>query len=283
MDKNPKNNPGCEALASTATKRYMDIPCESERSQQQSRRGDFEDSKERLDVEMVKRNLVKSRAIATRLISERQVLVAGVPATKANQQVTVDTKIKLISTPKFVGRGGEKLAAALSAFSINPKGLVALDVGSSTGGFTDCLLQADAKKVYAVDVGTNQLDSTLKKDTRVTLMEQTDIRKVTSLPDMIDLSVIDVSFISLTKVLPSVSKLVKKAGTIIALIKPQFETGPDSKNRAGVIVDTTIRENALESVLDFAKEIGLEIINTIPSPVAGGEGNLEYLVHLKNN
>ena len=151
--------------------------------------------------------------------------------------MTADAKIELLSTPKFVGRGGEKLAAALSAFNVNPKDLIALDVGSSTGGFTDCLLQAGAQKVYAVDVGTDQFDPTLKKDPRVVLMEQTDIRNVTSLPDPIDLAVIDVSFISLTKVLPAASKLVKKSGAIIALIKPQFETSPESKNRAGVIVD----------------------------------------------
>lgn len=238
--------------------------------------------KERLDVEMVRRGLVKSRAVAVRLISDKQVLVAGIPATKASQQVTTDSKIELLSTPQFVGRGGEKLAAALSAFSIDPAGLTVLDVGSSTGGFTDCLLQASAQRVYAVDVGTNQFDSELKKDARVVLMEQTDIRNVTSLPDPIDLAVIDVSFISLTKVLPAVSKLVKKSGTIIALVKPQFETSPDSKNRAGVIVDEKIREQALQSVLTFAKEIGLHTIHTIPSPVAGGEGNLEYLVHFKN-
>ncbi|MEK9131823.1 MAG: TlyA family RNA methyltransferase [Patescibacteria group bacterium] len=238
--------------------------------------------KERLDVEMVKRGLVKSRAVAVRLISEKQVLVAGAPATKTNQQVTADAKIELLSTPKFVGRGGEKLAAALSAFNVNPKDLIALDVGSSTGGFTDCLLQAGAQKVYAVDVGTDQFDPTLKKDPRVVLMEQTDIRNVTSLPDPIDLAVIDVSFISLTKVLPAASKLVKKSGAIIALIKPQFETSPESKNRAGVIVDEKIREQALQSVLTFVKEIGLHTVNTIPSPVAGGEGNFEYLVHFKN-
>lgn len=239
--------------------------------------------KERLDIEMVKRGLVKSRAVAVRLISEKQVLVAGVPAVKASQQVTIDTKIELLSTPKFVGRGGEKLAAALCTFDINPKDLTALDVGSSTGGFTDCLLQAGAQKVYAVDVGTDQFDPTLKIDSRVILMEQTDIRNVTALPDEIDLAVIDVSFISLTKVLPAVLQLVKKSGSIIALVKPQFETGPDSKNRAGVIVDTHVRENALQSVLAFVREIGLEVVGTTPSPITGGEGNLEYLVHLKNN
>lgn len=282
MHKNPKNNSGCEALASSATKTYIEIRCGTERSQQQSRQGDFEDSKERLDVEMVKRGLVKSRAVAVRLISEKQVLVAGVLAVKASQQVTADTKIELLSTPKFVGRGGEKLAAALSAFSIDPKNFIALDVGSSTGGFTDCLLQAGAQKVYAVDVGTDQFDLTLKNDPRVILMEQTDIRNVTPLPNPIDLAVIDVSFISLTKVLPAISKLVRKSAPIIALIKPQFETSPESKNRAGVIVDEKIREQALQSVLAFAKEIGLQVINTFPSPVTGGEGNLEYLAYFKN-
>ncbi|MDQ1351458.1 MAG: rRNA (cytidine1920-2-O)/16S rRNA (cytidine1409-2-O)-methyltransferase, partial [Acidobacteriota bacterium] len=163
---------------------------------------------------------------------------------------------------------------------VNVNGIVALDVGASTGGFTDCLLQHGASLVYAVDVGHNQLSPKIKNDPRVIVFEHTDIRKLERLPRQVDLVVIDVSFISLRLVLPVVIRFMKPIGTIIALIKPQFEAGPHCVNKKGVIKNQTIREKTVQEFLQWIQGQGWTVLNFIPSPILGGEGNMEYLVHL---
>lgn len=237
----------------------------------------------RLDILITERRLVKSRSIALDLIRKGKVLVNGEIISKASKDFTdsPDLKIEILEQPKYVGRGGLKLEHALKEFKINPAGLTCLDVGSSTGGFTDCLLQQGAAKVIAVDVGTVQFDTELKKDSRIILMEQTDIRNVKNLPDKIDLAVIDVSFISLELILESVKKLLKTNGQIIALVKPQFETQKEDKNKSGIVKTDEIREKVIEKIRNFCNEIGLETLGVIESPILGGSGNKEYLILLQ--
>ena len=237
----------------------------------------------RLDVLLTERKLAKSRSVALDLIKNSKVKVSGEIITKAAKDFTdsPDLNIEILEQPKFVGRGGLKLEKALTEFKINPADLTCLDVGSSTGGFTDCLLKQGAKKVYAVDVGTDQFDNELKKDSRVILMEQTDIRNIENLPEKIDLAVIDVSFISLKIILPATVNLLKKDGKIIALIKPQFETRKEDKNRSGIVKTDKIREQVLENIKDFCQKINLKIISITNSPILGGSGNKEYLILLQ--
>ena len=187
----------------------------------------------RLDTLLTEKKLVRSRNLAVTLIKDSKVLVNGEIITKPAKDFTNpdNLHIKILEQPKYVGRGGLKLEKALIEFKINPINLIALDVGSSTGGFTDCLLQNGAKKIYSVDVGTDQFDSKLKKDPRIILMEKTDIRNVKTLPEAPDLAVIDVSFISLKLILEKVKNLLKNNSKIIALVKPQFETSPIEKNK----------------------------------------------------
>jgi 23S rRNA (cytidine1920-2'-O)/16S rRNA (cytidine1409-2'-O)-methyltransferase len=237
----------------------------------------------RLDILLTAEKLVKSRNVATDLIKKGLVTVNGEIITKPAKDFldSADIRIEILEQPKYVGRGGLKLEKALSEFNVNPKGLVVLDVGSSTGGFTDCLLQNGAQKVYAIDVGTEQFDSELKNDKRVVLMEQTDIRSIKTLPNRIDLAVIDVSFISLELILESVKNLLKKEGWIIALIKPQFETNKTSKNKSGIVKTDKIREEVLKKIGNYCLKIGLKTIKITASPILGGSGNKEYLILLQ--
>lgn len=237
----------------------------------------------RLDTLITERKLVKSRSVALDLIKKGKVMVGGEIITKASKDFNdvPELKIEILEQPKYVGRGGLKLEKALTEFKINPADLVCLDVGSSTGGFTDCLLQNGARKIYAVDVGTDQFDPELKKDSRVVLMEQTDIRAVQNLPEKASLAVIDVSFISLELVLESVKNLLKKDGQIIALVKPQFETIKEAKNKSGVVKNDDFRKKVLENIKTFCQKIDLEIIGATDSPILGGSGNKEYLLLLQ--
>lgn len=236
----------------------------------------------RLDVILVRRGLVETRERAQWLIENGQVQVEGKVVTKPSFRVSPEADIRLLGTLPYVSRGGFKLEAALKSFGVNPEGWVALDVGASTGGFTDCLLQHGAQRVYAVDVGHSQLAPRLKQDPRVVLYEDTDIRHLSTLPELVDLAVIDVSFISLRQVIPSVLPFLKpQKGQIIALIKPQFETGSSHLVRKGVIRDPGLRQKMVEELLLWFQEQGLEILGFIPSPIPGGDGNIEYLVHLK--
>jgi 23S rRNA (cytidine1920-2'-O)/16S rRNA (cytidine1409-2'-O)-methyltransferase len=239
----------------------------------------------RIDILITDRKLVKSRSIALDLIKKGKVIVNGEVITKASKDFTdsPDLKIEILEQPKYVGRGGLKLEQALAEFKIKPADFICLDVGSSTGGFTDCLLQHGAKKVYAVDVGTDQLDETLKNNPRVISLEQTDIRNVKkdTLGEEIDLVVIDVSFISLEAILPATVNLLKNNGQIIALVKPQFETKKEAKNKSGIVRTDEIREQVLENIKNYCQKISLKILGITDSPILGGSGNKEYLIWLQ--
>jgi 23S rRNA (cytidine1920-2'-O)/16S rRNA (cytidine1409-2'-O)-methyltransferase len=239
------------------------------------------DDKKRLDIEIFERKLVESRRIAVDLIESGKVFVDSKQITKPSQKVSSGQKIEVTEIPKYVSRAGLKLEGALEDFNINPNGLIVLDVGSSTGGFTDCLLQKGVKKVYAVDVGNGQFKEKLKSDVRVVLMENTDIREVNGLPDEIDLVVVDVSFISLRLVLPKVFELVKVNGIVICLVKPQFEVGKDNVGKGGIVKDENQQKQVVEEIKFFAKTLGFDILGETKSKVVGQDGNQEYLLYLK--
>jgi len=240
--------------------------------------------KERLDILLVERGMVSSREKARALIMEGNVLVNGIPVTKAGSLVSSDASIELRGEEiPYVSRGGLKLDAALNHFGMNLNGAIAMDVGSSTGGFTDCMLQKGALKVYCIDVGYGQMDWTLRNDPRVVLLERTNIRYLEKerIHDMIDIATIDVSFISLKNVLPKVTEFVKGGGEILALVKPQFEVGKGEVGKGGIVREEEKRMTALNSVREFAKELGLTTEGVFQSPVPGQKGNREYFLHLR--
>jgi len=244
--------------------------------------------KVRLDMLLVERGLAESRAKAQALIMAGQVRIDGQTALKPATAVSADSVLAVDSGPRFVSRGGEKLDAALEAFSIDVTGWTCTDVGSSTGGFTDCLLQRGATKVYTIDVGKGILHWKLRNDPRVVVMEETNARYVESLPEPISLVTIDASFISLKILLPVVKKWftvrsegIGDRGQIIALIKPQFEAGKKDVSRGdGVIRDPEIHRQVLIDVLNYAKEEGFAIQGLLKSPLLGPKGNAEFLVWL---
>ena len=241
--------------------------------------------KTRLDRLLVERGIAESRERAQALIIAGQVLVNGGKVEKAGTTVPGDADIRILGDKMpYVSRGGLKLIGALRGFSIDVSGRTALDVGASTGGFTDCLLQHGAAKVYAVDVGYGQLAWKLRQDPRVVLIERTNIRQIVPalIPEPVDLVVIDVSFISLEKVLPSVTRFLKPAGVLLALIKPQFEVGKGQVGKGGIVRDETARDEAVKRVMKFVQEQGLEVQGVIPSPITGQDGNVEYLIHAIN-
>ncbi len=241
-------------------------------------------ARERLDRMLVTRGFVESRELASRLILAGAVRVDGVPVNKQAKLVPIDAKIELTQRRgPFVSRGGDKLVAALDAFQIDPRGLIALDVGCSTGGFTDCLLQRGARRVYAVDVGYGQLAWRLRQDPRVVVLERHNIRHLplALVPDLIDLAVIDVSFISLTLVLPCVLRFLASEASVVALVKPQFEVGRGQVGRGGVVRDDGRRRAAAEKIIALARELGLTPLGTLDSPVLGQKGNREILLGLK--
>lgn len=236
--------------------------------------------KNRLDQWLVTQGQASSREVAARMILAGEVKVNGVTVDKPAKAVSVDAKIEIVQqTSRFVSRGGEKLAAALDAGSIDLRDAVCLDVGCSTGGFTDCLLQHGAARVYAVDVGYGQFDWKLRQDPRVVLIERTNIRYLerSAIPDWIGLTVIDVSFISLTKVLPPVLQFSKPGARVIALIKPQFEVGKGQVGRGGVVRDEAQRQEVLQRILRFAEGLGLRVVKSMDSPLKGKKGNQEQL------
>lgn len=210
-----------------------------------------------------------------------EVLINGQVVDKAGTLVQADAAIKLKAKPKFVSRGGEKLEAALNAFGLNVKGCVCADVGASTGGFTDCLLQRGAQKVYALDVGEGILDWKLRSEARVVVMENVNARYVESLPEPIRLITIDASFISLKIILPVARKWLMPEGEIVALIKPQFEVGKDRVGRGGVVREAKAHRDVLEDVLNFAQSVSLNPQGLIRSPLLGPAGNAEFLVWLR--
>jgi len=249
--------------------------------------------KVRLDVLLVERGLAESRAKAQALIMAGQVRVAGQTALKPASAISPDSILTVDSGPRFVSRGGEKLDAALDAFAFDVTGLVCADVGSSTGGFTDCLLQRGATKVYAIDVGKGILHWKLRNDPRVVVMEETNARFVESLPENVSLVTIDASFISLKILLPVVKrwffplssleegKTKEERRDIVALIKPQFEAGKKDVSRGdGVIRDPEIHRQVLIDVLNYAGQEGFAIQGLIKSPLLGPKGNAEFLAWL---
>lgn len=235
---------------------------------------------ERLDRALVSRGLVASREDAARLILAGLVRVDGVVTDKAAKPTRPGALVEVTgASSPYVGRGGEKLAGALDRFQLDPGGMICLDVGCSTGGFTDCLLQRGATRVYAVDVGYGQFEWRLRQDPRVVLMERTNVRYLEpgAIPEPIDLIVIDVSFISLTLVLPSVIAFLAASGSIITLIKPQFEVGKGLVGRGGVVRDDGLRESTVEKVAGCAAHLGLELAGRMESPIEGRKGNREFL------
>ena len=241
--------------------------------------------KERLDVLLVNRNLAQSREKAKAIIMSGIVFVDGQKEDKAGTAFGDTAVIEVRgSTLKYVSRGGLKLEKAVTHFGVELEGRICMDVGASTGGFTDCMLQNGAVKVYAVDVGHGQLDWKLRSDERVVCMEKTNIRYVTGeqVPDRIQFASIDVSFISLTKVLGPVKALLTDDGQVVCLIKPQFEAGRDKVGRKGVVREKSTHLEVIEAVMVFARSIGFEILNLEYSPIKGPEGNIEYLLYLQN-
>lgn len=237
--------------------------------------------KVRLDVLLVDRGLVESRERARALILAGDVTVNGQTVSRPGLSVPADVELAIVQPPPYVSRGGYKLAHALDAFGLQVAGLTVVDVGASTGGFTDVLLKRGAAKVYAVDVGYAQLDWRLRQDPRVVVMERTNIRHLTGLPEPVDAAVVDVSFISLTLVLPSVLPLLEPAGWIVALVKPQFEAGRSQVGKGGVVRDPEVHRLVLERVLNWATQHGLVIGGCTPSPILGPAGNREFLVLLR--
>ena len=232
----------------------------------------------RLDVYLVKNNLAGGRDAAKRLIEEGKVFVNGKPAVKAGIDVEA-AEVELRGEPlRYVSRGGLKLEKAINTFNIVLKGKTALDIGAYAGGFTDCMLQNGAVKVYAVDVGHGQLSPKLTADPRVINLEGTDARSLT-LDEKADFASVDVAFISLELVLPRVFELLKDGGELAALIKPQFEAGRENVGKKGVVKDKAVHKQVVERIADFASKLGFEVKGLDHSPIKGPEGNIEYLMY----
>jgi 23S rRNA (cytidine1920-2'-O)/16S rRNA (cytidine1409-2'-O)-methyltransferase len=239
--------------------------------------------KVRLDQLIVDKGLAPSRERARALILAGQVSVDGRPVTKAGTQIVTDADVTLIAPDHpYVGRGGLKLAHALDAFGILVAGRDALDIGASTGGFSDVLLKRGAARVVALDVGHGQIDWTLRNDPRVVVIEKFNARHLTpnDLPGPVDLVVIDVSFISLRQILPVVPPILRTGGDVIALVKPQFEAGR-AEARKGIVRDAAVQARVIENIRAAAREVGLTPVRSVPSPITGAKGNQEFLLHLR--
>lgn len=239
-------------------------------------------AKKRADVILVESGTASSREQARWLINEGKAFADGKPISKPASLIDEHAHITILEEPSYVSRGGLKLEKALHVFGINPAGKITIDVGASTGGFTDCLLRHGANKVVAIDVGYGQLAWSLRQDPRVIVMERTNIRyvKPEDLPELADLVTIDVSFISLEKIHDSVAKLLKPGGEIVALVKPQFEVGKGLVGKKGVVKDAAAHRNVLTRLWDFYLEKGMVIKGLTYSPIKGPEGNIEFLMYM---
>jgi 23S rRNA (cytidine1920-2'-O)/16S rRNA (cytidine1409-2'-O)-methyltransferase len=240
-------------------------------------------SKTRLDQLLVARGVVESRAQAQALILAGWVLVAGRVVSKAGALVPEDGQVTVKTPPvRFVSRGGEKLAAALEHFRVSAAGKAALDVGASTGGFTHCLLTRGVARVYAVDVGFGQLDQSLRRDPRVVVLERRNIRHLPreAVPEAVDLVTLDLSFISLTLVLPKICEFLRPGGEVLALVKPQFEVGKGQVGKGGVVRDQRRQQEAVAKVIKAAAALGMQVSPAFPSPLKGPKGNQEYFLYL---
>jgi 23S rRNA (cytidine1920-2'-O)/16S rRNA (cytidine1409-2'-O)-methyltransferase len=236
--------------------------------------------RQRLDLLMVEKGIVESREKARAMIMAGEVLVDNKSIDKPGTKVDAQAEITVKSKPRFVSRGGDKLAAALDTFPIDVSGRTCADVGASTGGFTDCLLQYGAARVYAIDVGYGQIAYALRQDSRVIVMERTNARYVEALPEPVDLVVVDASFISLRLLLPAIRNWLTSNADVIALIKPQFEAGQQDVGKGGVVKDVRVHERVLREVLTFAQSEGFAVRGLIRSPLKGPAGNVEFLAWL---
>ncbi len=240
--------------------------------------------KQRLDVLLVERGLAESREKAKAIIMSGNVFVDGVREDKAGTSFEEKVKIEVKGhTLPYVSRGGLKLEKAIKEFEVSVQDKVCMDVGSSTGGFTDCMLQNGATKVYAIDVGTNQLAWKLRQDPRVVSMEKTNIRYILPehLQDVIQFASIDVAFISLTKVLEPVKGVLSEDGEVVCLIKPQFEAGREQVGKKGVVRDRKVHEQVIEHIIEYVNSLEFTVLQLAYSPIKGPEGNIEYLLHIK--
>lgn len=237
--------------------------------------------KRRIDVLLVERGMAESREKARALVMAGEVYVNDVTVAKPSMQVPEGSEIRLRDKPPFVGRGGIKLNHALAEFRIDAAGLTAADIGASTGGFTDCLLQHGAKKVYAIDVGYGQIDYKLRIDPRVIVIDRTNARYPLPITERIDIAAIDVSFISLEKIVSNVAAATKHNGMIICLVKPQFEAGKSLIEKGGLVKDPTVHARVLGRFISWSIERGYRIAGLTPSPILGSSGNREFFVLLK--
>lgn len=233
--------------------------------------------KQRLDVAVFERGLANSRHKAQGMIMAGEVLVNGTQVDKPGTRIADDDEITIRNKPRFVSRGGEKLAGALDDFNFDVTGKICADVGASTGGFTDCLLQNGATRVFAIDVGYGQLDYTLRTDERVVVMERTNARYVETLDEHVNLVVVDASFISLRLLLPAIKGWLQPQADLITLIKPQFEAGKSDVGKGGVVRDAAIHARVIEDVTEFAQSSGFTVIGLTTSPIKGPAGNVEFL------
>ncbi len=242
--------------------------------------------KERLDVLLVKRGLAETRTKAKIMIMEGNVFVKNQREDKAGSMFPEDSAIEVRGKAmKYVSRGGYKLERAIDLWGVNLDGKVCMDIGSSTGGFTDCMLQNQAAKVYAIDVGTNQLAWSLRQDSRVVSMEKTNIRyvKTEDIGEKVDFASVDVAFISLTKILEPVKLLLKDDARMVCLIKPQFEAGRDQVGKKGVVKDKNVHIQVIKNIVSYVIGIGYDVLELDHSPIKGPEGNIEYLIYIQNS
>jgi 23S rRNA (cytidine1920-2'-O)/16S rRNA (cytidine1409-2'-O)-methyltransferase len=239
--------------------------------------------RKRLDLVLVERGLAPSRERARALILAGEVEVGGQQVFQPSTPVAADAEVRLRQPPPYVSRGGQKLAHALDRFAVDPAGRVCLDVGASTGGFTDCLLQRGARRVYAVDVGFGQLDLRLRHDPRVVVLERTNIRSLTSLPERPSLATLDLSFISLRLALLPTAALLTEDADIVALVKPQFEAGRSQVGKGGVVRDPAVHRRVLADLAAWCTDHGLSVQGITASPLRGPAGNVEFFLHLRPN
>lgn len=237
----------------------------------------------RLDIAIFERKFANSREKARGMVMAGEVMVNGVTIDKPGTRVTSEDIITIRAKPRYVSRGGEKLAGALTDFAFDPSGRVCADVGASTGGFTDCLLQNGAARVYAIDVGYGQLDYRLRQDERVVVMERTNARYITALDELVDLAVVDASFISLRLLLPVIRGWLRLDGSIIALVKPQFEAGKEDVGKGGVVRDAHIHHRVLSEISEVGQQLHFAIVGLTRSRLKGPAGNVEYLLWLNRH
>lgn len=236
----------------------------------------------RIDLAVAERGLVKSRTLAQEMIKNGKITVNGKVVEKTSFDVCDEDEIVITGElPRYVSRGGYKLEKAINLFGIMLSDKVCLDVGASTGGFTDCMLQNGAKKVYAVDVGTSQLDDKLRSDSRVISLEKLDIRHA-DIPEKVDFVSIDVSFISLKLIIPELKRFLSDKASVVALIKPQFEAGKKKLGKNGVVKDKRLQQSIVNDISAFSQELGYTVVGTTESAILGGDGNREFLIYIKN-